>query len=282
MKNIPRYFPFRRFAPVMLAIMLAASALPVGAAESWGRQTTRWGRDGTRACFTPLDIRGCQLWLAADRGVVRGGTGLVSQWSDGSSAGNHATQTSDATKPIWLETGLNGRPALRFDGNDDFMKDHGAAAVLSGEDPPFTLMLALAQDASTPSSVNLIGAAGDSTTNNQWRVFRRVSQSIRYVARVSGVSKDVVCSVDYDTVAHVVAFVLSGGAGEIFKNGTQVGLGDVDQDLIPLAWFWIGKGYGTSPFWKGSFGEIILYGASLTDGERGRVERYLKRKYNIN
>lgn len=45
----------------------------------------------------------------------------VSTWRDFSGNGNHLTQTDASKRPLWKVGVLNGLPASRFDGTDDFM-----------------------------------------------------------------------------------------------------------------------------------------------------------------
>ena len=64
---------------------------------------------------------GLQLWLKADAGVSTNAGGAVTQWADQSLNGNNALQAVDASAPLFVANAQNNRPALRFDGVDDYL-----------------------------------------------------------------------------------------------------------------------------------------------------------------
>ena len=64
---------------------------------------------------------GLQLWLKADAGVTTNASGGVTQWADQSPNANNAVQTDDTAAPLWVPNAQNGKPALRFDGDNDYL-----------------------------------------------------------------------------------------------------------------------------------------------------------------
>ena len=62
-----------------------------------------------------------ELWLDA---FQRGGTdgAIMSTWPDESGNGNHAVASSTSRRPIYRASGVNGMPAIDFDGVDDYME----------------------------------------------------------------------------------------------------------------------------------------------------------------
>src|SRR5690349_19974071 len=63
---------------------------------------------------------GLKLWLKADTGVTSSG-GTVSRCADRSGSGTDAAQSTASSQPTLVSNAVNGRPGLRFDGNDDFL-----------------------------------------------------------------------------------------------------------------------------------------------------------------
>lgn len=63
---------------------------------------------------------GLELWLRADAGVVADEAGLT--WQDQSGRGNHAAQLEVEARPELVADAVNGRPAFRFDGQDDYLE----------------------------------------------------------------------------------------------------------------------------------------------------------------
>lgn len=69
----------------------------------------------------PSIISGGQLWLRADQGIAMI-NGAVSSWAGiGRSDGRALAQSTASKRPLMV-VGQNGRPAIRFDGVDDFLQ----------------------------------------------------------------------------------------------------------------------------------------------------------------
>jgi len=81
---------------------------------------------GTGPTAPPTD--GLQLWLKADAGVTATG-GAVTAWADQSGNHNDATQPSDTLAPVLVENVVNGKPALRFDGESRYLDVASAPSV---------------------------------------------------------------------------------------------------------------------------------------------------------
>jgi hypothetical protein len=64
--------------------------------------------------FSPRQLSGMLLWLKAESitGVTDGGK--LAQWNDLSGNGNHCTQTTESSKPIYSSSGINGKPEVAF------------------------------------------------------------------------------------------------------------------------------------------------------------------------
>jgi hypothetical protein len=221
------------------------------------------------------------MWLDAARGVSYNSGFLVGSWDDRSPRNNDATGVSDATKPLWLEAGLSGKPTVRFDGNDDYLTAHSAAALLTGNDTPFTLLTVLALDTGAPEA-GFAGATDNETGYILQKAFRRQNGKIRYKAKDNSDTKEVVGATDYLTIAQVVSFVNTGAVCSLYQNSAPIGSGDANIAAVALNYFWIGKTYGTSSsYFKGVIAQLLVYDRTLSDAQRERVERYLKRRYGI-
>lgn len=73
----------------------------------------------------PLLARGLALWLAADRQLVTDSDGRVIAWPDLMCGDNLSTedalQPDPLARPLLVADALAGRPAVRFDGDSDFL-----------------------------------------------------------------------------------------------------------------------------------------------------------------
>lgn len=60
-----------------------------------------------------------QLWLRAGAGIELTGS-TISTWRDQSGHNNHANPPAASARPAFIAAALNGRPAVRFDGSNDY------------------------------------------------------------------------------------------------------------------------------------------------------------------
>lgn len=75
------------------------------------------------------------LWLdAADASTITLNGSTVSQWSDKSGTGNHMTNATASSQPLYSATGFNGMPALDFDATDDFLGNSSPSSLNSSLD----------------------------------------------------------------------------------------------------------------------------------------------------
>ena len=121
--------------------------------------------------FSPASVQGLVLWLDAGQGLFQSTGGAaatanadpVGQWMDQSGNARHGTQATTAAKPTLRLNQVNGRPALRFDGADDFFSLAAwPAGATSGE---LFLVVKLVADPPSDSTSGLwsIGASGSDT-----------------------------------------------------------------------------------------------------------------------
>ncbi|MFO7631073.1 MAG: DUF4255 domain-containing protein, partial [Caldilinea sp.] len=84
----------------------------------------------------PDMLAGLQLWLRGDAGITYDGEAGVSRWSDQSGGANHAVQPVAARQPLLVRSAVGSKPAVRFDGVDDYLAieqlSYAAAGVIEG------------------------------------------------------------------------------------------------------------------------------------------------------
>lgn len=66
-----------------------------------------------------LEKSDLELWLRADRGVVKNVSNVVSEWGDQSGFNRYVYQDSAAQRPDWIPNSVNGLPVIRFNPNGD-------------------------------------------------------------------------------------------------------------------------------------------------------------------
>jgi len=98
----------------------AGGSVAASGGSSAGDAAAGGGGDGP-APTSEVPLAGLQIWLRADSGVAHA-TRVVSAWQDRSGHGRDALQTASNFAPRFMDGALAGKPALVFDGVDDFLK----------------------------------------------------------------------------------------------------------------------------------------------------------------
>ncbi len=227
-----------------------------------------------------LPSAGLALWLSADAGVVRNGEG-VAMWEDQSGNERHAGQSLAESQPALWEKALNGFPAVKFDGADDYLEtrlpmngfsgatlflvsantenkvyiNNGESAAIYWEQSALWGKLYLA-----PFQERIAFRFGTTEQGNQ-PVFKRVS-SIESRFSLTSVLKD------GDTESLFVD-----GALALKTRGKRPILTGIRDTC------WIGRGSTSIPYFPGSIAEVVVYQRALPPAEREFVESYLRNKY---
>lgn len=91
---------------------------------------------GRRRAWTPTALgSSLTLWLdAADAQTITLNGATVVQWSDKSGTGNHMSNATASSQPLYQATGFNNLPALSFDNTDDFLGNSSPVGLSSAGD----------------------------------------------------------------------------------------------------------------------------------------------------
>lgn len=233
--------------------------------------------------FNPRQIPNLELWLdSADAPtIVKDGSNKVSQWQDKSGNNNHAIQTDIAKQPTYTSNGINGKPAMRGDGNNRRMDFTHSLTV--GD--PFTIFIVLKADIITPdpttgSALNVAMAFGDATSGESVfaiRQTRSAPDSLRTTAYNGG---GIFNSGNDNAVLSTTLY--DGINVETYKNGSLV-----DSDIADSTGMLLTGGYLFNDDTSGSrsfigwISDVLIYAGSLGDEERSQVEQYLIQKQEI-
>lgn len=243
--------------------------------------------DGTiyRVVTTPDWDTGCvpglQLWYRADALTNLAEGAPVASWPDSSGNGRAATQAVAANRPTYAAAGLNGRPAVRFNGVSSFLglaasplapgrartvfvvgRDDGGVggALLTFRGAAPVHALALLWTGSALSIYSDVVAAADGATIGDQRALIRAPFLAEFAA--AGAGSKIRCW-------------LNGTAQAVTQPGA-VGLDDGADGLrIGLR-----EGAMGQP-WNGMIAEVLVYDSALSAADRQRAERYLAGKYAI-
>ncbi|MBI5100828.1 MAG: hypothetical protein HZB33_03165, partial [Nitrospirae bacterium] len=251
-----------------------------------GHGTTSPGTDGDWDYVkyyngAPFPTVGMKLWLKADAGVTKDGSNFVSAWADQSGYGNNAQQAAAGLQPLFVSSGSNGRPAVRFDGIDDFM-DYGTNDLIGNSG--FTIAAALrltdaSQDTVSPLSVRTVNADEDvyfGIGKNGNTGLDGKSPWFNYSCAANIVGSPEIFS-DQFTTESIVALSHNGGAKDNAANYSFIkdGVSQVLSVYVPGGGCTPQPGMNEIGDLNGDISEIIVYDRQLSVSETASLSDYL-------
>lgn len=218
---------------------------------------------------------GLSLWLKADSLALSQGN-AVNTWLD---SGNTNHMYAFGSAPTFYTNGINGKPAVRFDG-DDGMIINGWAHLPSG----YTYF-AVYSTTNGASGVGTFGITpvlpiiGDISGNvrNSMGVNGGFAQFNSY-SGASATGTNVV----NDGRAHIMSATHSlSGTMNLYFNGFLEATDTLAYNTTYNGFDAIAAGYGIDSRFEGEIAEILIYSGVLSDTDREHVEAYLDGKYSL-
>lgn len=219
------------------------------------------------------------LWLRADAGITSDATGRVSTWTDQSGANHHASQSTGNKRPQLVSEGLNGRPIVRFDGQNDLL--HLSGQVLTSQ--TFSIF-AVINDTRASSDGSLREIFSNWTpSNSDTSVFFGTLRTNPVRARLSD---------DFGAHAGVGAltnpathFIFTGISSAtdafIYQGETLLAAKGAPLSTRNLSTPYVIGNQGDTIFeyWQGDIVELLVYNRELSVEEQQHNWAYLHNKY---
>ena len=240
--------------------------------------------DGVVA-FSPSDLANLALWLKADSLTLNDGDAVAS-WTDSSANTAHCTQTATGIKPTYKTNIKNGKPVLRFDGNDWLAVP---TSVFTGMSSNTLFVVCNATDGVTYKNILTYaynyGSFGAQVTAS----IGSPASRFRYTNGRNLAGNVLSHSTTNATGWHLLGGVFDDGANmqRLYVAGVQE---DSDANIYTTS-FNVGdlpaigaarnSADVTASLFVGDMAEIILYGAALSDADRVKVQSYLATKWDI-
>ena len=189
------------------------------------------------------------------------------------SARNHATQATSTNQPQYIRNGINGLPALKFDGSNDFFSFNGNFLV--GSD--YTIFVVETRSVGGIS----VFLSGNQPSPNKMLIlgYNQFNQIIH-----SHYGSDLVVGIPTFTspISRMHSFLFSKVSGKaIYTNGVTKNFNSSQTSpLTSYAGSAIANNRNQN-YYNGSIAEMIFYSRTLTDQERQGVETYLSKKWSI-
>ncbi|HEY5791937.1 MAG TPA: chitobiase/beta-hexosaminidase C-terminal domain-containing protein, partial [Chthoniobacterales bacterium] len=219
----------------------------------------------------PVPAPGLDLWLKADAGVTKDVDGKVSVWADQTANGNHASQASAGSQPVWVDEALGGKPVLSFGGTIQSMSVANAHNF----------------DLAAPT-IYVVGKAtsGSYLAKNQANYVdgRRRKLQLKSDCFASGPDYATISYTAISQNYHILGVEgISNTSQKIFVDGVEnASTQTLDFTSYNEAGLLIGAAFssGAEPL-NGQIAEILVYDRILTESERLQVEVYLSQKYSL-
>jgi hypothetical protein len=231
----------------------------------------------------PTILSGCQVWLTADKITDLVDGDVVGTWSDSSGQSNDFTQSTASKKPLYKTNIFKKKPAIKFDGIDDFLLSVPGAEVTDSTDYSLFAVFSYHGQADWATPVS-IGAGANPIV----RYFQLDGGSPRNIrTECKDVSGTVVVNAVGSDVSTDATYI-----GSIVNNSTvslvQYLNGVADAEGVPcnlsahtLTRFTLGSASPPTNYSGCYLAEVVFYNRALTDPERRRIEGYLGRKYGV-
>ncbi len=248
----------------------------------------------------PIPTTNLALWLRADQGVTADSSQVVSGWADYSGKANNATQSTSGYRPKRISGVINGQPAIRFDGSDDYLNLPAATSTsmsLSDFRNGITAIV-VARPNHLQTTARFITLSRGSSSNvvsfayNKPFSYTEISTNIEYyLSNPSGISEVVAWQAINESQFksnQITQTPTTGGNGsvDIHSNGYLVVSGTAPlpnySTSSPRNQNFIGKSsYSNQPLLDADIAEVILYQRPLSSTERRQVDYYIYKRYRL-
>lgn len=202
------------------------------------------------------------VWLKADSLDLED-EDLVDVWPDSSGNGDDASQGSFIKMPSYLADGINGKPALLFDGVDDLLEMGGDLTSRQ-----VTILIAYTR----VSSGSLVGTSlGSGMLTRDTQVWP--DTGFEPINLSASINASTLCALLFDYDANIYEVYLNGAlAGRIDNDGK----GPRNPSHDPFA---MGRGFHETL--NGRISEVIIFDKILSLDALAIPHQYLASKYSI-
>lgn len=224
---------------------------------------------GGAAAFSPTDIAGLQLWLDASQITGLNDGDAVATWADASGNANDVTQGTASKRPTYQTSEINGKPCVRFDGVDDFLR----CTTFSQAQALTVLCVSKYTETSARTRRMFDGATSRVLIGQQG------GTDLLFFA---GSLAPTYTGYTLPWPWRYYTGIFNGASSQQFVNGASIGTANPGgQSLIDLV---VGCGFylgSPTEFWLGDIAELIIYDSSLSAGNLALLHAYIASKYGL-
>lgn len=234
---------------------------------------------------SPSVISGLSGWWDASS-INPGEAGAVATLPDRSGLGRTVEQVDSTKRPTWRGNAVNGKPVLRFDGTNDFLRSLSAAnPALVGADGSFTAFAVVSRTAANTGGFSIADQDNDAAPNRTAQFLRTFNNNLESIAfnNTGSAFVDAGPSMGVANQSYIVSSTRTTTSVESFVNGVSngstavTGTGNTTSAIFSIGAY----NGGTLSHWPGDIAEVIIYNRNLTASERATVHSYLQDRYAV-
>ena len=231
--------------------------------------------------FDATALTNLKLWLKADDLAVADGAAVAS-WPDASGIGNDAAQGTGANQPVLRLNGIGGKPAVEFDGTNDFLT--GAISITGNYQlTAFMVMRYITQGGGGSMSFYRVGATDSNDPNLAIVNYNSDgNKSMFYKFNPGAYITNPANGTDM-IYAGQTGWIGGGVKSQCWLNGNPAAQVVTDATNYNIEKYVIGSRMtpNASGFMKIRVAEIIVCHAVLSAAERNMVWAAMNAKYGI-
>jgi len=278
------------------AILLASLALACGqSVEFTGNVYLQGGMDiggtggggGGAAAWSPTNIANLLIWHKADSGVydytpvTPPGTdnAPVSKWDDLSGNAIHLyNETGSGGSPKWVTNAWNGKPVVRFTAASSHYLTN-SFSNLSGTDLPATFAFVFSVAATNTTATLFRNFKKDDSDNIWVSYLTTAGKYANWRKDDSGGNTEVSQGPTFAGTNLCVMFISSGTVMSIYTNNVLCVSAAQNVAACIFNCGYVGK--SGANYMNGDIGEIVIYGAALSDADRTNLFNYFDDRWAI-
>lgn len=227
---------------------------------------------------------GLRMWLDANA-MALNNNDPVSSWTDLSGNNKHAVQDTASYRPLFKTNVLNGKPAVVFDGSNDYLTIDGSMVANTN----YSIFAVVKRNSSNPGSFNYYMGGTQAAMNRNLQLGWRSNTTLTHGQYTNDYDMRVP-SYSVSMPAYLITTRHSNSLGnDTYLNGALKGLNmnNVSSARLVHLSSWQGASIGRyidntiNTRFNGYVAELIIYNRYLSETERKSVESYLATKYGL-
>jgi hypothetical protein len=212
-----------------------------------------------------------RLWLKADRAEANNGQPVLSIKNATDDLIDFAqVNTASNLAPRLITNAINNRPALRFDGVDDFLTSTTTSIHTTNG-----LSIIVVAKTSNIANSNQTYISKFNTTNREWRLQNDEFNIVNNVLNFSNSNTNFnILSALWEPTSPQLSIAINNNSAT-----TTTGAATITNTSEPII---VGaNNQGSTGFLNGDIAEILVYNKKLSTDELNKVRTYMNAKYNL-